>query len=585
MTGSSANEKLKSILRAGKLFEGKYRILRPLGAGSFAVVVHAKHEVMGRDVALKFLKPKVVEQNPEVSERFIKEVQIASKLKHPNVVTIFDFGKTEDGIYYMVQEFIDGDTLDNIIETTPNHILPMPRVLNLMRQVLSCLVQAHEFNIIHRDLKPSNLMSVTREGKEVIKILDFGVAKLLEPDKNPGGARQSTKFIGTPIYMSPEQILGLRVQGSSDLYSMGLIFYELLTGEPPMEAEQVAEVVQQHLDEEPFAFPSLGKLPVNIQRVILKATSRFPEDRFKTAQEFVDALEGRFREESAASVAPEESPTEQERFFGLTLDSEAEDKKSSDNLDAFLGKNYIGMDDFEDSQFNPIIEKKKPNKPAPPSSPARTSSPAHEVPTIQQPPKADTAISVNPTVDSALTQMPRDLELDMDVVRQVQRQRQTVAAPAVKGPTHDTNSAVPAPKDKDRVGRSLLYFGALVAHLVMYVWITALTDGMPAPSRIIIALFPLVGVILWAGFGHSTNSTELGERWLIPISIRSLITLVGVALLVFLVFPAKAEIAFAHEGTWGVGFLPEGLKNIINTVMVSLGGLCGSLAEALPWGR
>ena len=274
---SRSNEHLRTILRAGNLFESKYRIMRPLGAGSFAVVVHARHEVMERDVALKFLKPKVVSANPDVSARFVKEVQIASKLKHPNVVSIYDFGETSSGIYYMVQEYVDGSTVDELMP--PGKPLDPDRVHSIAQQVLSCLAEAHTHGIIHRDLKPSNLMSARDDNdQEVIKILDFGVAKLLEKDESGiiSHVRKSTKFIGTPIYMSPEQILGKQVQPASDLYSVGLMLYEMFTGQPPLVASQIAEVVQQHLSEDPFEFPLLHLLPKQAQYAIRKATSRHP---------------------------------------------------------------------------------------------------------------------------------------------------------------------------------------------------------------------------------------------------------------------------------------------------------------------
>ena len=347
---TNANEKLKKLLKAGKLFEGKYRIMKPLGAGSFAVVVHARHEVMGRDVALKFLKPKVVESNPEVSERFIKEVQIASRLKHPNVVAIYDFGKTDDGIYYMVQEYVDGVTVDDLMP--PGRPMRQDRALMMINQALDCLKEAHIHGIIHRDLKPSNLMATKDEnGNEIIKILDFGVAKLLDKeDKSTLAAvRQSTKFIGTPIYMSPEQILGRGVSAASDLYSVGLMTYEMLTGQPPIQAEQIAEVVQQHLSDSRFDFPMLHLLEPNLQRVILKATERHSDMRFQTADDFIQALEGDW-EEAAKDTAKTEVASSDLVAASVSPPPTLNEKSSeSEDLSAFLGQNYIGLDEADDA--------------------------------------------------------------------------------------------------------------------------------------------------------------------------------------------------------------------------------------------
>lgn len=597
-TSAQANEKLKRILRAGKLFEGKYRILRPLGAGSFAVVVHARHEVMERDVALKFLKPKVVESNPEVSDRFVKEVQIASRLKHPNIVQIYDFGETEDGIYYMVQEFVDGVTLDAVLDQAPNKRLPHDQVMSIMHQVAACLAEAHRHNVIHRDLKPSNLMSMQREGKEIIKILDFGVAKLLEPNERGSASRQSTKFIGTPIYMSPEQILGLEVGPASDLYSLGLMFYEMLTGQPPIQAELVAEVVQQHLSEEAFSFPLLKTLDPLAQKIILKATKRYPEDRFKSAQEVAQALSGEFDFSSPAPAAEPSRSSGPSEFFGLTIDEpEAE---TEDELDVFLGKNYIAMseEDYAPSEFSPIrsapsplvstADSPPPMAARPQAAPAPAPSPAPS-----PPPKPQPAPRLEPSpTTSGLTQLPANLELDMDAMRDAKRGRGPVRRPR---PEQGVESSAlmnkpKLPKERSYTQSLPLYFGALAALFCAYIMLSALTDGMPAGARVLLGFFPLIGALLWTGFGYSTLNRDVSSRWLIPLSHRSLIACALVLVSCLLIFPGRAHIAFVHEGAWGVSFLPDAvpfgsLKALIGSVMKSLGELCGKLAQALPWAR
>ena len=446
MTSAStrhANQRLKAVLKAGKLFEEKYRILRPLGAGSFAVVVHARHEVMERDVALKFLKPKVVANNPEVSERFVKEVQIASRLKHPNVVAIYDFGKTAEGIYYMVQEYIDGVTVDELMP--PGEPLARDRALDMMRQTLSCLSEAHSQGIIHRDLKPSNLMSTRDEaGKECVKILDFGVAKLLEKNEDAsfgGGPRQSTKFIGTPIYMSPEQILGRSVQPSSDLYSVGLMFYEMLTGQPPIRAEQIAEVVQQHLSEKRFEFSRLMDLDPLFQGAILRATERHPDRRFQSAEDFLRALSQTapevnppVKEQPSAPIpsslepsgvhqadeVPSLTPRARATLQGLGPDSEPDD--------FFLGRNYLSPDvPGEDVAEENVVEEHEPVEfePIAPSR-ARQPTPAPAKRPAPAPAVAPTRAGVTPQTGLSRSKAG-ELELDMDAVRSVHKQRRVAA--------------------------------------------------------------------------------------------------------------------------------------------------------------
>lgn len=573
---ASANEQLKRILRAGNMFEGKYRILRPLGAGSFAVVVHARHEVMGRDVALKFLKPKVVAQNPEVSERFITEVQIASKLKHPNVVTIFDFGKTEDGIYYMVQEFIDGLTLDEVIDSVPNGVLPMARVLDIMRQVLSCLHTAHELNIIHRDLKPSNLMSVQRKGKEVIKVLDFGVAKMLEQGHRGADARQSTKFIGTPIYMAPEQILGLAVGPASDLYSVGLMFYEMLTGEAPIEAQQVAEVVQQHLDEFPFAFRSLSRLPKHLQRAILKATNRYPEQRFTYARDFSSALDpSTASNPEPAQQAP--APKKTETFFGINIkdEPEPEPENTTGDLDAFLGRNYIPMpeEDYPASDFNPVAAEAEVVPPPRPEAPVKPLPLASSAP-------------------SGLTSMPKDLELDMDVVRQVRRERARSASESSKPPDSYKTGTYPSLPRQDTAPRRDVYESSqtsfklwfvpvyalgLLVQLIMYVWITALADNTPSALRLFFGMMPLLGTVLWVAFANNRKKQGINSRYLVPVAVRSLLVFVLVTFVVFAFLPSRVAVAFVHEGTWGISPLPDAILSQVQRGMDMLAAMVSTI--------
>lgn len=633
---SSANEQLKAILRAGKLFEGKYRILRPLGAGSFAVVVHGRHEVMERDVALKFLKPKVVEANPEVSERFVKEVQIASRLHHPNVVAIYDFGKTEDGIYYMVQEFVDGVTVDELMP--PGKPLQHERVVDIVRQVLSCLEEAHSQGVIHRDLKPSNLMSTTtEEGEEVIKILDFGVAKLLEKSDTAGPSRQSTKFIGTPIYMSPEQILGREVGPSSDLYSVGLMLYEMITGQAPIQADQIAEVVQQHLSDERFDFPMLHLLDANVQRVILKATARHPEDRFKNAAEFQVALAGLWGD---ADIDSADTEVGDAAMLSKALDKGAsrvrgasaleEESSEADDLDAFLGKNYIGPDvDEFGSSFDPLPfneqrssslggssfdllhgvdldqdEPKKKPEPAPAprptpeilidqppaasDSPSRMSrinregskkEPARVAPASRKEPAAQDASASS----SALTNL-RDLELDMDALRSVREDR--VRSARSDRSARQAASAVDVPSNLEPLD-ILLYLGAFICAYIAFVLLSAVTDQMPGAARVIIGMMPIPLAAGWVAIeGRKTGSFV--ERWARPVSSRTMILLACAVLLIALVIPDKATLALKHEGVWFYEALPKvppltwfaaATRSMTDLFSVIFGGIAG----IMPW--
>lgn len=285
---------------------GKYRLETVLGSGNFATVVKARHMAMGRDVALKLLKPEVVDAHPEVAQRFLSEVKIVSRLSHPNTVTIYDFGRMPEGILYMCLEYVDGQTLDSLVD---GKRLPITRASKIVRQVLKSLDEAHGMGIIHRDLKPGNIMVSDRHGEsDVVKVLDFGVAKLVGDDDEVRATRapvrRSTQFIGTPIYMSPEQVLGQHVTPASDIYSLGLILYEMLTGDPPIDDKlNVAGVAQIHVDEAPIPFKYIDRLPAEWADVILKATCRQPEDRFQSVREFARALPAEASSEATGEFA------------------------------------------------------------------------------------------------------------------------------------------------------------------------------------------------------------------------------------------------------------------------------------------
>ena len=575
---SHTNAKLKAILRAGKLFEGKYRIQRPLGAGSFAVVVHAKHEVMERDVALKLLKPKVVASNPEVSERFVNEVQIASRLRHPNLVEIYDFGVTDDGIYYMVQEYIEGKTVDEVF-TAQTEPLARPLIMRMMAQVLSCLGEAHAQGVIHRDLKPSNLM-LTRdeEGREMIKILDFGVAKLLEKDDQGvlgGAVRQSTKFIGTPIYMSPEQILGKGLTPSSDLYSAGLMLYEMLTGEPPIDADQIAEVVRLHLADEPFAFPRLPELPPLLQRVILKSTSRQPQDRYPDAKTFAAALRGEEQAPQQPPAAPADPAPAKEP-----------------HKDVFSGRHYIDIPEEHDELFDPLPFDSQVRARAE----AADAAPSYS---SRRPPKKERPPEPKPSEPLG------ELELDMDVMRSVKKR---YTKPKVAGepsqvrppPAKPAPAAVPllqpaaapvASSQSIPAAPSLLpplAWGALVALLTaanVFIVGALMTIESSLSTRLLVGLSPLAGALVWWFVEQMVYREE--HPIVRGVAIR-LGALTGVVLaFCVLIVPGYAAQVLRLESASLLYPGPEDQFGALGLASAkalgALGSISDALARILPW--
>ncbi|RAL25400.1 hypothetical protein DL240_04095 [Lujinxingia litoralis] len=281
-------------LEPGHLFEGKYRILRELGRGGFGMVYLAFQVAMDRHVALKVLKPGVGSEAPSARERFLREVKIISKLRHPNTVTIHDYGETFEGVVYMVLEFVEGDTLKDILRREGAQS-PM-RALALTRQIARSLAEAHRHGIVHRDLKPANIMVTDLDTEpDFVKVLDFGVARLLGKHNDdltsvgvPAGERA---LIGTPRYMSPEQVRGESLNGASDLYGLGLILYEMLIGEPAVQGDTTMGLISQQLTPEPLRLPSLPALHPLLQDLIRTATQKNIMQRFRSAEEFCEAID------------------------------------------------------------------------------------------------------------------------------------------------------------------------------------------------------------------------------------------------------------------------------------------------------
>lgn len=281
-------------LQIGQIFEGKFKILRELGRGGFGMVYLAYQQPMDRYVALKALRAGIGLTAPSAKERFLREVRIISKLKHPNTVTIHDFGETADGGLYMTLEYVEGETLKQLLKR--EHALDPVRAAHIARQIAKSLSEAHRLGIVHRDLKPANIMITNLESeKDFVKVLDFGVARLLDPKTSdltsvglPEGERE---LIGTPRYMSPEQVRGEQLAGASDIYSLGLILYEAVSGEAAVLGESTMGLISQQISPEALRLPLLGSLDPMLQDIIRICTAKAVHDRFQTAEQVSDALE------------------------------------------------------------------------------------------------------------------------------------------------------------------------------------------------------------------------------------------------------------------------------------------------------
>ncbi|MGH7435702.1 MAG: protein kinase domain-containing protein, partial [Polyangiaceae bacterium] len=278
----------------GKTLPGGFLILELIGIGGMGRVYRAEQTTLGRTVAVKIIHPHLVgEEN--AAARFITEARAASRLNHPNSVGIIDFGKTADGQLYLVMEYLRGRDLARV--TYEDGALPFRRIVDVLRQTLAALAEAHREDIIHRDLKPENIIvEPVRSGGDFVKVVDFGLAKMRVETQAPGITSPGI-VCGTPEYMSPEQARGDPLDARSDLYAVGVIMYQLLTGRLPFEAESPTQVVLAHLSVPPTDPREMApdrQIPQPLAdlalRALAKATKDRPQDADAFSAELADAL-------------------------------------------------------------------------------------------------------------------------------------------------------------------------------------------------------------------------------------------------------------------------------------------------------
>ena len=289
--GAAATE--TATLPAGTLVNG-YRVVRLLGEGGMGYVYEATHEVLRRRTAMKFLRPEFAAE-PEVIARFTQEAQAVNLVQHEHIVNIYDIGDAADGSVYFVMEYLEGQDLS---ELQTGRGLELPLLLHIYAQVLRALVAAHGKQLVHRDLKPANVFITQREGNPYfVKLLDFGIAKLRD-----GTAKAVTRegaVMGTPSYMSPEQIQGKAVDHRSDLFTMGVMLYRAATGQAPFRGEGFGELAAAILGTEPRPIREVApaaNLPASLERVIQRAMRKKVEDRYQSAAEMLLDLENVRRE-------------------------------------------------------------------------------------------------------------------------------------------------------------------------------------------------------------------------------------------------------------------------------------------------
>lgn len=269
------------------------------------MVYLAYQQAMDRHVAIKVLKSNLDQQRAaEAKDRFLREVKVISRLRHPHTVTIHDFGEsTHHDLLYMVLEFVDGDPLSDILETEGAQT-PV-RAMTLTTQIARSLSEAHNHGVVHRDLKPANIMVTQLEGEgDFVKVLDFGIARLLaRSDRDLTRASldddDGDKIIGTPRYMSPEQVRGDEVDARSDVYCLGLLLYEMLVGEPAVRGDTTMALITQQVSPDPLELPKLNAFPESVARILRRATAKNPTDRYAGADGLIKDLQKALRHDYA----------------------------------------------------------------------------------------------------------------------------------------------------------------------------------------------------------------------------------------------------------------------------------------------
>lgn len=274
----------------GQVVSDRYEVKQHLGDGSMGIVFLAEHMHMKKKVALKVMRPEFL-SNPEAVERFQREAQATGHIEHPNVCSASDFGQLDDERFFLVMEYLEGKTLSEVI-AEDERLVP-ERAVKITRQIAAGLQRAHELDVIHRDLKPDNIILIEREGNpDFVKITDFGVARV--EVVNEQKLTRAGTTMGTPIYMSPEQAVAKRADERSDLYTLGIMLFEMLTGSVPFYSKSLAVILSMHTKETPPRMSDVAPdalVPLDLEMIVEKLLAKKPEDRYQSAAELIEALD------------------------------------------------------------------------------------------------------------------------------------------------------------------------------------------------------------------------------------------------------------------------------------------------------
>ena len=268
---------------------GHYRIVERLGAGGMGSVYKVEHVTLGRLYALKVLHRSVLERDPQSVDRFLREARAASRIQHRHIVDVFDFGFVPDGRPYFVMEMLPGMSLADLIDDAA---LEPARALEIARQLGEALASAHEHGVVHADVTPSNVLVTEVDDKTIVKLVDFGLAELREPNVVPGEPVSSDFVLGTPCYVSPEQLRGMAVTERSDQYALGVVIYEMIVGKPPFTDNNLRALCMKHInDPVPDVHSKFGPVPAELSKFIQRCMAKSPSARYPNTRAMLGDLD------------------------------------------------------------------------------------------------------------------------------------------------------------------------------------------------------------------------------------------------------------------------------------------------------